>query len=147
MYYKFANQPVKQRRLLQFEKGNMNFEQAKTYLLSKPEAVEDFPFGPDVHVFKIKGKMFATLGVHKGQEQMNLKVHPDEGPQLRDIFPSIIEGYHMNKRHWVTVLLDGTVPSTEIERVIDGSYALVVKGLKKVEREALVALYGESILP
>ena len=122
----------------------MNFQEAKKYLLSKPEAVEDYPFGPDVAVFKIRGKMFATLAMNGDHANMNLKCDPDEAFQLRDVFDAVIPGYHMNKRHWNTVILNGTIPVDEIERMIDRSYGLVVKGLKKAERFALETLYGKQ---
>jgi len=122
----------------------MDYDQAKAYLLSKPEASSDYPFGIDVLVPKIKGKMFATLGYRKDIAQMNLKCDPDEASALRDIFTSIIEAYHMNKRHWITVSLDGDVPQGELERLIDQSYGLVVKKLKKSEREALELSYGKG---
>ncbi|WP_444894642.1 MmcQ/YjbR family DNA-binding protein [Microbulbifer sp. TRSA001] len=116
------------------------------YLLSRPEAIEDFPFGPDVAVFKIKGRMFATLSCYRGVDASNLKCDPDEALALRDIFSGVIPGYHMNKKHWNTVLLDGTVPDYEIERMVDRSYGLVVKGLRKLERESLELAYGAEVL-
>lgn len=124
----------------------MDYHLARQYMLKRPEAVEDFPFGPDVGVMKIKGKMFATLGTSVGTATINLKCDPDEAVMLRDIFESVIPGYHMNKRHWNTVILDGSVPPAEIERMIDRSYGLVVKGLKKAEREALVLAWGHEVI-
>ena len=124
----------------------MNYQQAKTYLLSKPAAKEDYPFGPDVLVPKVKGKMFATLGERNGSAAINLKCDPDQAFALRDIFDAVIPGYHMNKKHWNTVILNGTIPRGEIERMIDHSYGLVVKSLKKLERQALEALYGKEKL-
>ncbi len=124
----------------------MDYQQARDYLLSRPEAWEDFPFGPDVAVMKIKGKMFATLAVSKDSPRCNLKCDPDEAVMVRDIFESVIPGYHMNKRHWNTVILDGDVPRGEIERMIDNSYALVVKSLKKSEREALILAHGKNAI-
>lgn len=124
----------------------MDDKESQKYLLGKPEAIEDYPFGPDVSVFKIKGKMFATLGLEEGIGRMNLKCDPDEALALRDIFESIIPGYHMNKKHWNTVILDSSVPDFEIMRMIDNSYALVVKKLKKVERRNLELLYSDKQL-
>jgi predicted DNA-binding protein (MmcQ/YjbR family) len=120
----------------------MDYQQARNYLLSRPEAWEDFPFGAETAVIKIKNKMFATLSLNKGVAATNLKCDPDEALMLRDIFDAVKPGYHMNKRHWNTVILDGSVPTGEIERMMDRSYGLVVKGLKKVEREALLLAYG-----
>jgi predicted DNA-binding protein (MmcQ/YjbR family) len=122
----------------------MDYEQARTYLLSKPAAVEDYPFGVDVMVPKIKGKMFATLAYNGDDVNMNLKCDPNEANSLRDIFSGVTEAYHMNKRHWITVDLSGDVPDGEIERLIDNSYSLVVKNLKKVERESLELSYGKD---
>ena len=124
----------------------MNYEQARDYLLSQPEAWEDFPFGPDVAVMKIKGKMFATLAMSGDSPRSNLKCDPNEALMLRDIFEGVIPGYHMNKRHWNTVILDGDVPRGEIERMMDPSYGLVVKSLKKSEREALLLAHGQEAI-
>ena len=118
----------------------------KQYLLSKPEAQEDYPFGPDIIVFKIKGKMFALVGFEKGIPRVNLKCDPQEAVQLRDVFEAVIPGYHMNKTHWNTVIIDGSLPNGEIERMIDNSYALVVKGLKKAERNGLEVRHGKAAI-
>ncbi len=122
----------------------MNYQQARAYLLARPEAVEDFPFGPDAAVMKIKGKVFAILGEGQRGARVNLKCEPREALILRDIFAGVTPGYHMNKKHWNTVLLDGSVPRAEIERMMDRSYGLVVKGLKKSQRDALLLAHGEE---
>ena len=124
----------------------MDYHGAKAYLLSKPESVEDYPFGADVMVPKVKGKMFATLAYDGELANMNLKCEPHQAQELRDLFEAVKPGYHMNKRHWNTIVLDGSIPHGEIERMIDHSYALVVKGLKKVERQALELSYGKALL-
>ncbi len=124
----------------------MDFDAARTYFLSRPEAVEDFPFGPDVYVYKILGKMFATLGTEDGLARMNLKCDPEEALALRDIFEAVLPGYHMNKAHWNTVLLDGSIPRGEIERMIDRSYGLVVKKLRKKTREGLEVRHGKEAI-
>lgn len=124
----------------------MDFDAARTYFLSRPEAVEDFPFGPDVYVYKILGKMFATLGTEDGLARMNLKCDPEEALALRDIFEAVLPGYHMNKAHWNTVLLDGSIPRGEIERMIDRSYGLVVKKLRKRTREGLEVRHGKEAI-
>lgn len=125
----------------------MDYSCACEYLLNKPESELCYPFDPDVPVYKIKGKMFALLSDRGGkspdkQPQMNLKCDPLEAQQLRDVFEAVIPGYHMNKKHWNTVILDGSIPRGEIERMIDESYRLVVKGLKKAERNALETAYS-----
>lgn len=124
----------------------MDYKKAKQYLLNKPESVEDYPFGPQAAVFKVKDKMFATLSTQSGEVRMNLKCEPDEALALRDIFESVIPGYHMNKRHWNTIILGREIPIAEIERMIDRSYALVVKGMKRSERLSLEFFYGEEAL-
>jgi len=111
----------------------------KQVLLAKKAAKESFPFGPEAAVYKVKGKVFAIASQKEGEVSMNLKCDPDEALALRDIFDAIKPGYHMNKKHWNTVTLPGDVPQGELERMIDQSYALVVKGLKKALREELMA--------
>lgn len=123
----------------------MNGRALRKYLLSKPEAMEDFPFGPRVAVMKIQSKMFATL-VEEEAVSMNLKCDPHEAMILRDIFPAVKPGYHMNKRHWNTVILDGSIPRGEIERMVDNSYALVLRGLPKKTRQALEIRHGRAAL-
>jgi predicted DNA-binding protein (MmcQ/YjbR family) len=123
--------------------------QAKRYLLNKVATTEYFPFGADVSVFKVKHKMFATLALGKGNEKgtdgkmaghycINLKCEPNEAVMLRDIFPAVIPGYHMNKTQWNTVILDGSIPSGEIERMIDNSYMLVVNKMTKKDQESIL---------
>lgn len=124
----------------------MNADQARAYFLSRPEAIEDFPFGPDVYVFKIKGRMFGTLGFENDLARINLKCDPEEAMALRDIFEAVVPGYHMNKAHWNTVLLDGSIPRGEIERMIDRSYGLVVGKLKKIDRVALEIAHGTDTI-
>ena len=124
----------------------MNFEAAKAYLLSKPEAREDYPFGPPVLVPKIKGSMFATLTKQDGVPHMNLKCDPSFAEELREMHESIVPGHHMNKTHWNTIILDGSVPDEELERMIDHSYSLVVKKLKKSQRSLLEQAYDHDEL-
>lgn len=124
----------------------MDFTTCRDYFLSKPEAGEDFPFYPDVAVFKVKGKMFATLSIDDGLARCNLKCEPNEALMLRDVFPAVKPGYHMNKRHWNTVLLDSSIPQGEIERMIDNSYALVIRKLPRLQRQGLELKYGRHAL-
>ena len=134
----------------------MYAKQVRDYLLSKPEAIQDFPFGPDVMVIKVKGKMFALLSENGGKNstqrpQMNLKCDPLEATQLRDVFDDVIPGYHMNKKHWNTLYLtdnDKTsdIPKGEIERQIDNSYGLVLKGMTKAARLSLETCYSQEEL-
>ena len=124
----------------------MDNEQAQQYLLLKPEANLYHPFGEEVQVFKVKNKMFATLALGKmgkgdGDRQdwwLNLKCDPDEAIMLRDIFPAVVPGYHMNKRLWNTIILDGSIPQGEIERMIDNSFMLVVSNMTKKDQQSIL---------
>jgi len=126
-------------------RDNSTFEQVEQYLLSKPEASLYYPFGDDVKVFRVKSKMFATLAlgkmgkgdVEKQDWWLNLKCDPEEALMLRDIFPAIIPGYHMNKRLWNTVILDGSIPPGEIERMIDNAFMLVVEKMTKKDQQSI----------
>ncbi|MBU2870627.1 MmcQ/YjbR family DNA-binding protein [Colwellia sp. E2M01] len=125
-------------------------EQAEAYLLSKPEAQLDFPFGEETKVFKVKNKMYATLSLGKmgkGDDSsatgdvdywMNLKCDPEEAIMLRDIFPSVIAGYHMNKKLWNTIILDGSIPQGELERMMDNSFMLVVNNMTKKDQQSIL---------
>jgi predicted DNA-binding protein (MmcQ/YjbR family) len=135
----------------------MDYQQTVDYCLSRPDAVIDYPFGPDVAVFKVKNKMFGLLGTSgsKGKELgieyadcafINLKCDPEESIMLRDIFPEILPGYHMSKKHWISIVLVDSMPEKEIERLIDRSYGLVSKGLKKAERLQLEMRYSAEEL-
>ena len=125
----------------------MDQQQAREYLLNKPFTVETFPFGEGVSVFKVKHKMFATLAIGKmgkGDNEdndicwMNLKCDPQEAIMIRDIFPSVIPGYHMSKVHWNTVKLDGSVPKGEIQRMMDNSFDLVVSNMAKKDQQSIL---------
>lgn len=118
----------------------------RTYLLSKPEAEEDFPFGPETAVFRVQGKLFALLGERNGVVSVNLKCDPERAIGLRDLFAAVTPGYHMNKRHWNTVLDDSSIPVGELQRMVDHSYALVVRGLTKSQRLGLQARHGKTAL-
>lgn len=122
----------------------MTGDETRRYLMSRPEAWEDFPFGPDVYVYKIKNRMFALIRHINSLAKINLKCDPEEAFILRDIFEAVEPGYHMNKAHWNTVALDGTIPQSEIERMIDRSYGLVVNNLRKSARTHLETIYGRD---
>ena len=120
----------------------MNLAELRAVCSAKPGVSEDFPFGPNTLVFKVVGKMFALCPVKSGVDDdplyVNLKCEPELAELLREKYGAITPGYHMNKRHWNTVTLDGSVPEREVLELIALSYSLVVKGLRKVERERLV---------
>lgn len=124
----------------------VNFDAIKEYLLSKPEAQETYPFDDKTAVFKVQNKMFALLITRQGQPLLNLKCDPLDARELRDIFEEVIPAYHMNKRHWNSIILDGNLPIGEVQRQIDHSYALVVKGMKKSVREGLEVRYGSDVI-
>lgn len=114
----------------------MNYDALEKLLLSQKGAARDFPFGPDVAVYKVAGKMFALVA---GEDELriSLKCNPLEADFLRSMYDAVKPGYHLNKSHWNTITLDGSVPKGLLRKMIDSSYALVVKGLLKAEREQL----------
>jgi predicted DNA-binding protein (MmcQ/YjbR family) len=114
----------------------LNRTELRAYLLSKTGAVEDFPFGDEAAVFKVGGKMFALMPV-SGTTTISLKCDPTLAVMLRDTYPAVTGAYHMNKKHWNGVAVDGSVPDDEVLEWIDHSYDQVVKGLPKAQRTAL----------
>ena len=112
----------------------MDLTKLRNYLLAKPQAVEDFPFDTVTLVAKVGGKMFALVGTDEEPLRVNLKCVPEKAEVLREYYPAVLPGYHMNKRHWNTVVLDGSIPDDEIFAMIDESYDLVVQGLPRVKR-------------
>lgn len=115
-------------------------------MLKRPEAWLDFPFGADVYVFKVKDKMFATLVWLEDLARINLKCEPEQAQMLREVFAAVLPGYHMNKTHWNTVLLDSSIPDGEVERMIDHSYGLVVRKLPRSQRLSLEVKYSKSVV-
>jgi predicted DNA-binding protein (MmcQ/YjbR family) len=115
----------------------MNIESFREYCLSKPAATEGMPFGPDNIVFKVEGKMFALAALDEVPPAVNLKCDPDLALELRDRYEQVTPGYHMNKKHWNTVVLEGVIPEQEITKMIDHSYELVVRSLPKAKRQKL----------
>ena len=122
----------------------MQYRSLESYLLDKPEAVKEFPFGLETAVFKVVGKMFALTAWQADPLSVNLKCDPDDAYALRSLYPAVQPGYHMNKDHWNTVILDGSIPEEVILRMIDESYVLVVQGLRKADRLRLQSLLHES---
>ena len=108
----------------------MNIETIRDYCLSKPGAEETLPFGPDVIVFKVNGKVFLLLPLDTEELRFNVKCDPDLAIELREQYSSVLPGWHMNKKHWNTIVVDGTVPSKLIREWIDHSYELVNKKKK-----------------
>jgi predicted DNA-binding protein (MmcQ/YjbR family) len=116
----------------------VNIEEFREYCLNKPHVIEDTPFGEDVLVFKISGKMFALATLDEIPATANLKCDPDLALELRDRYEQVQPGYHMNKKHWNTVLIDSGIPDSELRKMIDHSYELVVRSLPKAKRAKLL---------
>jgi predicted DNA-binding protein (MmcQ/YjbR family) len=104
---------------------------------AKPGAVEDYPFGDEVAVFKVAGKMFALVALGEAPGSVSLKCDPGLVASLRDRYAEVTPGYHLNKRHWNTVTLDGSVPGEELLELIDHSYDLVVARLTRAQPSQL----------
>jgi predicted DNA-binding protein (MmcQ/YjbR family) len=102
-----------------------------------PGAVEDYPFGDGVAVFKVGGKMFAIVSLGESPGDVSLKCEPELAEALRTHYDSITPGYHLNKRHWNTVALDGGVPDNELAGMIEHSYERVLAGLPRALRQGL----------
>jgi predicted DNA-binding protein (MmcQ/YjbR family) len=115
----------------------MDIESFREYCLSKPGATEDTPFGEDVLVFKVAGKMFALAPLDEITATANLKCDPDLALELRDRYDQVQPGYHMNKKHWNTVEIDSGMPDSELRKMVDHSYDLVVERLPKAKRKLL----------
>jgi predicted DNA-binding protein (MmcQ/YjbR family) len=115
----------------------MQVDTFREYCAGKAGVIEDTPFGDEHLVFKVGGKMFALLAFEEVPPTANLKCDPDLALELRDRYEGVRAGYHMNKKHWNTVDLAADVPETEIRKMIDASYDLVVRSLPKKARAAL----------
>jgi predicted DNA-binding protein (MmcQ/YjbR family) len=114
------------------DRGNL-----RTYCLAKGGAFEDFPFGEEVAIYKVMGKIFALIPLDTDPPTISLKCDPILAGMLRETYPSVTPGWHLNKKHWNSVKIDGTVADDEIEEWIDHSYEQVVKGLTKAQKAAL----------
>ncbi|GAB2843506.1 MmcQ/YjbR family DNA-binding protein [Streptomyces deserti] len=113
----------------------MTPKQLRALCLSFNAAVEDFPFSPEISVFKVLGKMFALTNLDARPLTVNLKCDPEDAIRLRAEYPDlVIPGYHMNKRHWNTVTVDGGLPDRLVRDLVEDSYDLVVAGLPRADR-------------
>jgi predicted DNA-binding protein (MmcQ/YjbR family) len=117
----------------------MNFEELREYCIAKKGVTEGFPFDEHALVFKVGGKMFALTVLNK-EPIVNLKCDPERAEELREEYSSIKPGFHMSKKHWNTIDLEGDVSNKMIGELIDDSYDLVVKSLTKKQREILLNL-------
>lgn len=115
----------------------MDLNEFRRYCLNKKGVTENYPFDDETLVLKVGSKMFALTNVNKPALEINLKCDPFMSQDLRREYPSIKPGYHMNKTHWNTIVVDGSVPEDKVLFLIDLSYDLVYKGLKKSEKLAL----------
>ena len=109
----------------------MTREELRAFCLARPDAYEDFPFGPENSVFKVRGKLFAISALDAEPLRVSLKCEPELAEQLRATYEAVQPGYHLNKRHWNTLTLDGSLPDELVEELIETSYDLVVEGLPK----------------
>ncbi|HYO21721.1 MAG TPA: MmcQ/YjbR family DNA-binding protein [Flavisolibacter sp.] len=114
----------------------MNIESLREYCVNKKGVTEELPFGPDNLVYKVGGKMFLLASLDADPLQFNVKCDPDEAEQLRDRFSFVLPGYHMNKKHWNTIVVDGTARDKQLQQWIDASYNLVLESLpQKIKKE------------
>lgn len=118
----------------------MNIEELREYCLNKPGVEETFPFDDVTLVFKVMDKMYALTGLDELDLRINLKCDPDKATDLREKYNCVIPGYHMNKKHWNTIIIDGSVPVELVQKWIDHSYELVVESLTKKKKEEWKAL-------
>ena len=116
----------------------MNIEQIREYCLNKKGVTEDYPFDDVTLVLKVLGKMFTLVSLDEIPLRINLKCDPEQAVELREKYDSVLPGYHMNKTHWNSVIVDGSIRKNEIKSWIDDSYNLVVQGLKKSDRDKLL---------
>ena len=115
----------------------MNPAELRECCLSLPGAAERFPFGPKTSVFKVAGKMFALSQLGADSLRVSLKCEPELAEALRQAHAAVVPGYHLNKRHWNTVIIDGSLPVAAIREMIEDSYDLVVSKLPSASRRAL----------
>ncbi len=117
----------------------MNAEEIRSYCLQKNGVEESFPFDETTLVFKVGGKIFLLLSLNNDPLQFNIKCDPEKAIELREEYDCVLPGYHMNKKHWNTIIYDGSVRDTVIKEWIDHSYDLVFASLTKKIKEQLLA--------
>ena len=105
----------------------MNVEELRDYAIAKPNTEEGFPFGESTLVFKVKGKIFLLVSLEAEPLQFNVKCDPERAQELREQYEAVQPGYHMNKKHWNTVIVDGTLSNKQLKELVDHSYNLVAK--------------------
>ena len=115
----------------------MNIETFRAYCLAKKGVTEELPFGPTTLVFKTMGKMFALTSLDAENFSINLKCDPENAEELREHHTCVVPGYHMNKKHWNTILVDGSVPDQKLCEWIDHSYGLIISALPRKVKQQL----------
>ncbi len=122
------------------DRGDLSphLDAVREYCLAKPGTTDGFPFGPEVMVIKVGGKIFAFLAWEKNPLSISLKCDPERALELREKHEAITPGYHLNKKHWNSVVLDETIGTELINELIDQSYNLVFGSLKKTARESIL---------
>jgi len=120
----------------------MNIEELRDYCLQKRGVTEGFPFGEDTLVFKVGEKIFLLTGLQEGN-RFNAKCDPELAVELRERYKEVKPGYHMNKAHWNTVYMDGTLTKKQLYEMIDHSYELIVKSLPKKLQAEIMAGRGK----
>jgi predicted DNA-binding protein (MmcQ/YjbR family) len=113
----------------------MDLETIRKYCLEKKSVTESFPFGETTLVFKVRGKMFLLAGLEDFPLHINLKCDPEKAQELREEYSSVIPAFHMNKKHWNTIILNGQLSLKQIREMIDDSYRLVIQSLPLKERK------------
>jgi predicted DNA-binding protein (MmcQ/YjbR family) len=117
--------------------SKMDIESLRDYCLQKKFSEETFPFGDSTLVFKVKGKMFLLASLDASPLQFNVKCDPEKTDELRERHEDILPGYHMNKRHWNTVVVTGSISEKMLKEMIDESYRLVIQSLPQKDRRGL----------
>lgn len=126
----------------------VSLDSIRRYCLQKGSLIsEDFPFDEQTLVIKVAGKMFVLADITSDTPSINLKCDPERALELRAQYDAVQPGYHMNKKHWNTVVIDGSIPDEDILRMIDHSYECVVEGLSRADRERLKGGAGRTKKP
>jgi len=116
----------------------MDIESLRDYCLAKKEVEEGMPFGDSTLVFKVKGKIFLLASLEKPVLQFNVKCDPEKAIEWREQYAAVQPGYHMNKKLWNTIIVDGSIPTKTVKGMVDDSYQLVIKSLPKKLQEGLL---------
>ena len=115
----------------------MNIEELREFCISKKGVEECFPFDSETLVFKVMGKAFLLSGIESKPVSFNVKCDPQKAIELRELYDAVRPGFHMNKKHWNTIIVDGSTTQSQIQHWINDSYDLVVDGLTKVQKKKL----------